>query len=155
MLPKEYLEKLAAKGLTLGSIESITGGLFAATITAIPGASKVFKGSIVTYATEEKNKLLGIEYDTIHQHGVVSEAVAMAMATAGLKILNVDICVSFTGNAGPDCLDGLPVGVVYLGIALNKDAKVVALQLKGTRDAIRRKCVQLAIDESIKLVEVL
>lgn len=155
MLPKEYLEKLKAKGLTLGSVESITGGLFAATVAGIPGASKVYRGSIVAYSEEAKTKLLGIKYGLIAKHGVVSVAVASAMASAGLKILSVDVCVSFTGNAGPACLDGLPVGVVYLGIATRKQTKVISLQLKGTRNAIRKQCVQIAFDESIKLAEVL
>lgn len=155
MLAKEYLDKLKAKGLTLGSVESITGGLFAATMTSIPGASKVYKGSIVAYAPEEKTKLLGIKYGLIAKHGVVSKAVASAMATSGRKVLNVDICVSFTGNAGPDCLDGLPIGVVYVGIATPKETKVIPLRLKGTRNAIRKDAVQCAMDESIPLVEVL
>jgi len=155
MLPKEYLDKLKAKGLTLGSVESITGGLFAASMTEIPGASKVYKGSIVAYSPEEKTKLLGIKYGLIAKHGVVSEAVAHAMATSGRKVLAVDICVSFTGNAGPDCLDGLPVGVVYMGVATPKETKVFALKLKGTRNTIRKNCVQRAIDESSKLVDLL
>ncbi|MCX5774839.1 MAG: CinA family protein [Firmicutes bacterium] len=155
MLPKEYLEKLKAKGLTLGSVESLTGGLFSATVTGIPGASKVYRGTIVAYSEDEKTKLLGIKYGLIAKHGVVSAAVALAMATAGLKILNVAVCVSFTGNAGPDALDGLPVGTVYLGIATSKETKVISLQLKGTRNAIRKQCVQIALDESIKLAEVL
>lgn len=155
MLPKEYLEKLKAKGLTLGSVESITGGLFAASITEIPGASKVYKGSIVVYAPEEKINLLGIKFGLIAEHGVVSEAVASAMATNGRKVLAVDICVSFTGNAGPDCLNGLPIGVVFMGIATPKETKVFSLKLKGVRKIIRKSCVQHAIDESIKLVEVL
>ena len=92
------------KGLSLGSIESFTGGLFAATITKIPGASNFFKGSIVTYATEEKERLLGISHIDVEKYGVVSKEIAEQMAVYGRDLLDVDVCVSFTGNAGPSAM---------------------------------------------------
>ena len=97
------------KGRTLGSVESFTGGLFAKEITSVSGASHFFKGALVTYATEEKNRLLGISYKDIDEFGVVSKEVAAQMASNGKKLLNVDYCVSFTGNAGPSAMEGKPV----------------------------------------------
>ena len=97
----EIFKKLEEKGLTFGSIESMTGGLFATTITNVSGASKVYKGSIITYTSEEKINIVGVNKETIDKETVVSSKVAQEMAMNGQKLLNVDICLSITGNAGP------------------------------------------------------
>lgn len=152
MTPEEYLALLESKKLTLGSAESLTGGLFASTITGVPGASKVFKGSLVTYAIETKAALLGIDLSTIKEHGVVSSVVAFQMASLARKKLNVDLAVSFTGNAGPDALDGLPVGTVFIGIATKSSTSVIPMRYHGSRNEIRKACVQTAIDESAKTI---
>ena len=133
-------------GYTLGSVESFTGGLFAREITAVPGASHFYKGGLVTYATEEKNRLVGITYQEIDTFGVVSKEVATMMAVNGRKVLNVDYCVSFTGNAGPDAMEGKPVGEVYIAIASQESTKVFGLQLSGTREEIQRKGVEQALN---------
>ena len=129
-------------GRTLGSVESFTGGLFAREITAVPGASHFFKGALVTYASEEKNRILGISYQDIDQYGVVSREVAAQMASNGQKLLNVDYCVSFTGNAGPDAMEGKPVGLVYIGVAIYDRIEVYELQLSGSRDDIQKEGVE-------------
>lgn len=134
------------RGYTLGSAESFTGGLFAKTITAVPGASHFYKGGLVTYATEEKNRLLGVSYDVVDEHGVVSQEVAALMANNAQKLLNVDFCVSFTGNAGPEAMEGKPVGQIYIGIAVCDATQVHAYELEGTREEIQEKAVELAFD---------
>lgn len=121
---------------TLGSVESITGGLFAAKITELPGASKYFKGSLVTYASELKEKF-GIDTSS----GTVNKEVALAMAKIGKEILNVDICVSFTGNAGPELLDNQPLGKVFIAI----NDKVYEKNFHGTRIQIRKMCIDFAL----------
>ena len=133
------------KGLTLGSVESFTGGLFAKEITSVSGASHFFKGALVTYATEEKNRLLGISYDDIDQYGVVSEEVALQMAKKGQEVLNVDVCVSFTGNAGPDAMEGKPVGQIYIGIAYFEQVEAYSFLLKGSREDIQKEGVNNAL----------
>ena len=133
-------------GRTLGSVESFTGGLFAREITAVPGASHFFKGALVTYASEEKNRILGISYQDIDQYGVVSREVAAQMASNGQKLLNVDYCVSFTGNAGPDAMEGKPVGLVYIGVAIYDRIEVYELQLSGSRDDIQKEGVENALE---------
>lgn len=140
------------KGLTLGSVESFTGGLFAATITSKGGASKYYKGGLVTYATEEKIKLLGISEEDVKQFGVVSKEIAYGMAHFGRKVLNVDICVSFTGNAGPEAMEGKPVGEVYIGIADKKSVEVYKLNLSGERDQIQDEAVQYALEKIFKKI---
>ena len=132
-------------GKTLGSVESFTGGLFAKEITAIPGASNFYKGGLVTYATEEKNRLLGISYDDINRYGVVSEEIACLMAGNARQILNVDYCVSFTGNAGPIPMENKPVGEVYVGFATPTETKAFKLMLKGDRETIQREGVRNAL----------
>lgn len=137
---------LKEKGLTLGSVESFTGGSFASTITSISGASKVFKGAYVTYATEEKHRLLNIDMDTINKYGVVSQEVAWKMAWHGKCLLNVDVCVSFTGNAGPEAMEDKPVGEVYIGIAARDLCQVHAFQLQGDRKSIQQQAINIALE---------
>ena len=134
------------KGRTLGSVESFTGGLFAKEITSVSGASHFFKGALVTYATEEKNRLLGISYKDIDEFGVVSKEVAAQMASNGKKLLNVDYCVSFTGNAGPSAMEGKPVGEIHIGIAFLDTAQVHSYQLDGTREEIQNKAIDIAFE---------
>ena len=146
-MTSEEINKLFRKfGRTLGSAESFTGGLFAETITAVPGASHFYKGGFVTYASEEKNRLLGISYDTIDQYGVVSQEVAAAMASNAQKLLNVDYCVSFTGNAGPSAMEGKPVGLVFIGIAIYDKVEVYRFELQGERKDIQKEGVNNALE---------
>ena len=143
----ERINKLFREyGRTLGSVESFTGGLFAREITAVPGASHFYKGALVTYASEEKNRLLGISYQDIDQYGVVSREVAAQMASNGQKLLNVDYCVSFTGNAGPTAMEGKPVGLIYIGVAIYDRVKVYEFHLKGSRDDIQKEGVKNALE---------
>ena len=134
------------KGLTLGSVESFTGGLFAKEITAVSGASRFYKGGLVTYATEEKARLLGISQEDIDKYGVVSKEIALQMAEKGRKVLDVDYCVSFTGNAGPDTMEGKPVGEVYIALASKQEAEVFPFLLKGDRTNIQEQGVENALD---------
>ena len=138
-------------GLTLGSAESFTGGLFASTITSISGASKFYKGSYITYATEEKIKLLMIPEDIVQQFGVVSKEIAYYMANNARQLLGVDVCVSFTGNAGPEAMENKPVGEVHIGIATKDSAQIYSLNLSGTRDEIRRQAVEFALEKLTSL----
>ena len=136
--------------LTLGSIESITGGLFASTITKIPGASNFFKGSIVTYATEEKERLLGISHEDVEKYGVVSKQIAEQMAVYGRDLLDVDVCISFTGNAGPSAMENKKVGEIYIGVATPDNVEVFPFILNGNREQIQQEAVNLAIKKLIK-----
>ena len=145
MTSEEINKLFREKGYTLGSVESFTGGLFAKEITRVSGASHFYKGGLVTYATEEKNRLLDIPYEDIDQYGVVSEQIAIAMAKQGQKLLNVDVCVSFTGNAGPEAMEGKPVGEIYIGIAYFEEVEVYAFLLKGSREDIQKEGVRNAL----------
>ena len=134
------------KGRTLGSVESFTGGAFAKEVTSISGASHFFKGALVTYATEEKNRLLGISYKDIDEFGVVSKEVAAQMASNGKKLLNVDYCVSFTGNAGPSAMEDKPVGEIHIGVAFADTTQVHTFNLEGSREEIQNKAISIAFE---------
>ncbi|MBQ2070322.1 MAG: CinA family protein [Bacilli bacterium] len=136
------LAKLQEKSLTLASVESVTGGLFGATITDIPGASKVYVGGIVCYSTELKKKLVGVDPAIIEKHGVVSQQVAVDMVLKARSKLKADIIISCTGNAGPDVEpDGKAVGRVCLGMYYNGYTWGIPLDLKGSREEIREDTV--------------
>lgn len=151
---KKLLELLKDKGYSLGSVESMTGGLFASSFVKTPGASKVYKGSLVTYAVEEKVKLLGIEENLIHHFGVVSKEVAGEMASKGQKVLGVDVCVSITGNAGPSVEPGgMPVGRAYIGIAKKDQKCVFELDFRGNRNKIRKSTVLAMQEKLLEMIE--
>ena len=151
---KKVLSILEEKGLTLGSVESLTAGLFASTICSIPGASKVFKGSIVTYATSLKTELLGIDKNLIDRVGVVSKEVAREMATRGREKLNVDVCVSFTGNAGPTKEEGkAPVGRVNMCVSTREINMDIEKDFLLERNAMREECVNAMLDALTQIYE--
>jgi len=137
------LALLESRGATLATAESLTGGLLGAEITRVPGASRVYLGGVVGYATEVKRRLLGIERDLIEQYGVVSAECARAMAEGARQLLGSTYAVSTTGVAGPESQEGQPVGTVFVGVAGPGLLTAVALELAGDRDRIReRTCVE-------------
>jgi nicotinamide-nucleotide amidase len=130
------LRLLAERGWTLGTAESATGGLVAARITSTPGASRVFRGSIVAYATDLKESRLGVSAATIDEHGVVSEEVCLAMAHGARNVLAVDVALAVTGSAGPDPQDR-PVGTVVVAVATPDRTMVRTLHMPGDRERVR------------------
>ena len=123
--PQETLAKLLTeKKLTIATAESCTAGGIANRISSVPGASKYLVGGVITYATEAKEKLLGVKHSTIEDFNVVSSNVALEMATGAMKLFDTDIAISITGLAGPDAVDGIEPGTIYIGIALKTDKKL-------------------------------
>jgi nicotinamide-nucleotide amidase len=135
------LQLLRERGLTLGLAESVTGGLVAGRITNVPGASEVFRGSIVSYASEVKFDLLGVP-----EGPVVSETAAAAMAVGAQRVLGADVTLALTGVAGPSEQDGMPVGTLCVGIAIGPDVTTRTLRLPGQRDQMRQMSVISALD---------
>ena len=146
---KELVSFLKENKLTIGSVESMTGGLFASEITTVPGASKVFKGSIVSYSRLIKENIVQISPELIDEFGVVSKEVAEKMAANGRLLLGVDVCVSITGNAGPTTEPGdEDVGVCYIGVATQHQTVVYREKFSGERNEIRQQSV-LAMQEAV------
>lgn len=146
-LVKVTVEGLTKYGKTISAAESLTAGLFQSTLGEIPGVSAVFKGGFVTYSAETKERFLGIDHELLEQEGIVSEVCAMAMAEQARKLADVDFAVSFTGVAGPDELEGQPVGTVWIGVA-EKGQPTVAVRHHFTRDRkyIRQSAVMKGLD---------
>ncbi len=112
----EVVRLLTVRGGTLAVAESLTGGLVAAEITSVPGASKVFRGSVTAYATELKHRLLGVDASLLAARGAVNPQVAAQMAVGVRKALGADWGLATTGVAGPDPQDGQPVGTVFVAV---------------------------------------
>jgi nicotinamide-nucleotide amidase len=135
------LQLLRERGWSLGLAESVTGGLVAGRITNVPGASEVFRGSIVSYASEVKYELLGVPPGP-----VVSEAAAMAMALGAQRVLGSHVALSLTGVAGPTEQDGMPVGTLCVGIAIGDQVHARTLRMPGQREQMRQMSVISALD---------
>ena len=130
------LRLLEERGWTLGTAESATGGLVAARITSVPGASRVFRGSVVAYATDVKESRLGVSAQVIAEHGVVSEPVGVAMAHGARSALGVDVAVGVTGSAGPDPQEQ-PVGTIVVAVETPDGVRVRMLRMPGDRERVR------------------
>jgi PncC family amidohydrolase len=145
-LIREYQAK-TGKSLTIGSVESATGGRIADRITNVPGSSDYFKGSVVAYNNEVKVALLGVKKATIENYGAVSEQTALEMAQGGRKLLDVDICVSDTGIAGlSGNIPGKPVGLFYLGLAAEGESLSQKHIFPGNREANKRDAGEVALN---------
>lgn len=133
--------------MSLATAESFTGGSIAERITAVPGASNYFKGSIVCYATEMKVKLLDVPQELIDKHSVVSEEVAVAMANNVKKKLETDFAIATTGNAGPTKGDSdAEVGTVYIGISTPKATFAQKFVMGKHRERVVKKSVNKAFE---------
>jgi nicotinamide-nucleotide amidase len=135
------LDMLRARGLTLGLAESVTGGLVAARLTEIPGASDVLKGSIVSYATDVKQRVLDVP-----EGPVVSEKAALAMADGAARVLECDVALALTGVAGPTEQDGMPVGTLCVAIVWPDGELTRTFRLHGERQQMRQFSVINALD---------
>jgi nicotinamide-nucleotide amidase len=147
-LTRTVLETARARGLTIGAAESCTGGLVAAALCAIPGASDVFDRGFVTYSNAAKQQALDVPSATLEVHGAVSEATARAMAAGVLAHSSADLAISTTGIAGPGGgSPEKPVGLVHIAVARRDGAVFHRRELFGpqTRPAIQMATVEAAL----------
>ena len=146
-LENKVIKMLDEKGLKFSCVESCTGGLLAQKITSVPGASKVFMGSIVTYSNDAKMSLVNVSKDTLDKFGAVSSQTADEMVRGVSLVTNADISISITGYAGPADPMGMdPVGLVYIGIKTPEICDVREFRFSGSRERIRTLCVVNALD---------
>ncbi len=146
---EEVINLLKKNQITLGACESLTGGLFASTLCSYSGVSSFFKGSIVSYSSLVKRDLVQIDQDLIDKYGVVSHQIAEKMALNASKLLDVDMCISFTGNAGPTAMEGKKVGLVYIGVYFKGQVSTFEFVFEGERNSIRNQVV----DEGFKIMK--
>lgn len=150
----ELVSVAGLEGITVGFAESLTGGLISSSVVAVPGASAVLKGSIVSYTNEVKENVLGVSPDIISAHTEVSAECAKAMAEGAKSVLGVDLAVSVTGIAGPTGeLPGKPVGTVYMGYCFRDISGALRLNFEGDRDTIRTCTVLEALNQAISMIK--
>ena len=149
-MAQELIDALRKRGWRMAAAESCTGGRIAQRITAVPGASDVFSGSMVSYSCETKQSALGVKADTLEKYGAVSEQTAREMASGVLRITEADVAVSATGVAGPgggtaDC----PVGTVCFGLALRASGEVSSVRVQFDPAAEREVICGMAVAYAI------
>lgn len=145
---------LRAKGWRMATAESCTGGLIAASCTAVAGSSDWFERGFVTYSNAAKTELLGVDTAVLAAHGAVSEQTALAMLHGALQKAPVQLAVAVTGIAGPGgAVPGKPVGSVWLAWGRLGDVHAELLQLQGDRNAVRSATVRVALQRALKVVE--
>lgn len=139
------LDMLMARGLTLATMESCTGGLLSSLITDIPGSSNAFRGGLISYATELK-EAWGVPAEVIAAHGVVSVETARAMAEAARQRTGASVGLSVTGVAGPDEQEGKPVGTVHIAVASPQGVRETSQHFRGPRSEIKLRAAYTALN---------
>mgnify|MGYP003585728500 CR=1 FL=1 len=144
-LEERLVEAAKAKGVTLATAESCTGGMIAARITSVAGSSSVFLGGVVSYANAVKRDVLSVPQEVLERVGAVSAECAEAMAAGARERLKADVAVSVTGIAGPDGgTPQKPVGLVFFGVAA-AGVRTERRQFAGGREAVRRQAADHAL----------
>jgi nicotinamide-nucleotide amidase len=163
-LAEQVIGLLGARRATIAVAESLTGGLLAAALASVPGASAVLRGGVVAYATDLKTVLLGVPADLLASHGAVDPDVAAAMAEGVARQLSASVGVGTTGVAGPDPVPGepradgqrevpeIPIGTVYVAVHFRGRTAGRALALSGDRQAIRAATVSQALALTLSAV---
>jgi PncC family amidohydrolase len=144
-LQSEVLRALAGK--TLVTAESITGGGIGAALTAVAGSSSVYKGGIICYCNQVKNRILAVDAEILETLGPVSAPVAKAMAEGACRVLEADVAVSVTGLAGPggDAY-GNPAGTVFIGCCMDGNTRVRECHFSGDRESVRQQTIRAALE---------
>lgn len=147
---------LIGTGASIATAESLTGGLVCAALTSVPGSSAVVYGGVASYSTDLKIRVLGVPAEVIADHGTVAEQTARLMADGVRRLTGADIGVATTGVAGPDPIEGQPVGTVFVAVTwrpgalaegtMESSGRVLALRYHGSREQIRRQSVDAALD---------
>lgn len=144
------VEKLMKKKMSVSTAESCTGGMLAATIVNVPGASSVFHEGYITYANEAKMRILGVDKNILDTFGAVSKETAAQMAEGCAKNAGADIGISTTGIAGPDGgTKEKPVGLVYIGYYYKGKVYVEKNIFEGDRTQVRKQAVERAIEVAL------
>ncbi len=146
MIAADVLDALALRGWTIGTAESLTGGLVVAALIDVPGASLRVRGGVVAYATDLKASALGVDEGLLAEAGPDDAAVAQQLAAGARRVLGADVGVATTGVAGPDPQGGHPVGTVFVAVETPDGGAVSALRLEGSRAEIRAESVRRALE---------
>ncbi len=148
----QIVEILKEKRKILSIAESCTGGLICSSITDIPGASTVFAGGVVVYATEMKKKILSVSQE-VFSYGVISQEMATAMALSVKSLTGSDYSIATTGNLGPDTMEGKPKGLIYIAVATPEKVYVKKLNLQGDRLSNKIEATLEALKFLLEVIE--
>ena len=152
-LSKKILNKLIMKNISVSTAESCTGGLLAYSFVKNTDSSKVFKGGYITYSNEMKIKELKVKKISLKKNGAVSHQVAEEMIEGLYRKNKTKICISTTGIAGPGgSSQNKPIGLIYIGIRINKKNIIIKKIFKGTRIEIQKKCINYILKYLDKLI---
>jgi PncC family amidohydrolase len=144
---------LLGKRLSLSVAESCTGGMMGAAITRVPGSSAYFKGGIIAYSNEIKEKVLGVSPELLKTKGAVSREVVIAMAKGGAKVCAASCCIALSGIAGPDGgSEDKPVGLIWIGICAGEQVKSFKYNFSGDREKIRKEATKAGIKKMIEVI---
>lgn len=152
-ISQELMNRLKENDMTISSAESLTGGGFLQELTSLSGASQVVKGGVVCYSNELKELFVNVSKETLETFGAVSEKCAKEMAENIRNQTNSDIGISFTGVAGPNSLEGQPVGKVFVGIATASSTNVHLLHLAGSRKGVRDRAIRYGMYYLLKMLD--
>lgn len=145
-LEQEVGSLLRQKGLTVGVVESATGGLISHLITNVPGSSDYYKGAVTAYSNEVKVKVIGVRGETIDKYGAVSPQVAEEMARGGRRVLAADICLADTGIAGPGgATPEKAAGLFYIGLSHRAGTYSREHNFQGNREQRKRRAAEAAL----------
>ncbi|MFE7846405.1 CinA family protein [Microbacterium sp. NPDC057407] len=145
----DVLARLAARGWTMAAAESLTGGMVASSLVDVPGASAVFRGGVVAYATDVKRSVLGVDADLLASAGAVDPEVARQMAAAARRVLGADVGIATTGVAGPEPQDGKAVGTVCLAVVTPEGEWTTTRLFEGDRSRIRESATTEVLTECL------
>lgn len=156
--PTALLSVLRDRGLSLGVAESLTGGALCSALVGVPGASAVLRGGIVSYATEIKESMLGVDAAVLARFGAVHPEIAAQMADGVRRAMMIDgepadVGISTTGIAGPDSPDGQPIGTVHIGVSIGAHTSTREFRFDGDRAGIRQAAVSAALEWAREVVE--
>lgn len=154
-LARSAVERAGARGVTVGTAESLTGGMIAAALTAVPGSSAVVRGGVVSYATDVKRDVLGVSAAVLNSVGAVSRQTACAMAEGACRQLECDLAVAVTGIAGPGGAEpGKPVGTVWMAVAARGgQVEARCFTFPGDRGEVRARTVEAALEALLAQLE--
>ena len=149
----QVVREFLARGLTLGTAESLTGGMIAASVAGVSGASAVLMGGVVSYDARVKHEVLGVEQSVIDTVGVVSEPCARQMAQGARRVLKTHVAVSATGIAGPTGgTPQTPVGTVFIGVSSERGTRVDECHFEGDRQSVREQSAAYALQLALNAI---
>ncbi len=154
ILVKEIAAKLSGEKLMLAVAESCTGGFLSNAITNLPGSSKFFTLSVVSYSEDVKKSLLGVGPSVLKKHGMVSEETAVAMARGVMKLGHADAALAVTGVAGPERMEDKDVGLVFIAACVRDRVEAQGLKLSGDREEIKQQASLEALKFLLRVLDI-